>query len=139
MWRLGEQLFALIIKTCSWSRASYSCTLGATPFQAVFIIYMIFNLASIVDWRVITARNHLQVEINNVLKNSKRVRFDYTMGNLVYLYKTCIYRKIYYNKYGPYIIKQFFKNGTVWVQRFQVNKEIYILQLGTHFRWSGIP
>ena len=95
---------------------------------------MIFNLASIVDWRVITARNHLQVEINNVLKNAKRVIFDYAMGNLVYLYKTRIYHRIYYNKYGPYIIKQFFKNGTVWVQRSQVNKEIYILKLETNFR-----
>ena len=58
---------------------------------------MIFNLASV-------DRKKLQVNIYNVCKSAKRVRYDYAIGNLVYVDKTDIYRKIYYNKRGPHII-----------------------------------
>ena len=40
----------------SWSlREAYQRTIMATPVQDVFGRYMILNLASDVDWRVITA------------------------------------------------------------------------------------
>ena len=39
----------------AWTeRASYHCTIIATPGQAVFGRDMLFNLVSIVDWRVVT-------------------------------------------------------------------------------------
>ena len=38
----------------------------ATPVQAVFGIYMSFNLPSIVDWLVVTAVKQRQVDIDNV-------------------------------------------------------------------------
>ena len=48
---LGETLTYI-----SWAiRASYHHTIMITPGQAVFGKDMIFNLASVVDWRVITA------------------------------------------------------------------------------------
>ena len=36
-------------------RVSYHRTIMATPGQAVFVKYMIFNLAPVVEWRVVTA------------------------------------------------------------------------------------
>ena len=36
-------------------RASYHCTIMATPGQAVFGRDMLFNLVSVIDWRVVTA------------------------------------------------------------------------------------
>ena len=40
----------------SWEiRASYKCTVKTTPGQYIFGRDMIFNLASFVDWKVITA------------------------------------------------------------------------------------
>ena len=38
----------------------------ATPGQAVFGIYMLFNLASFLDWKYVTAEIQPQVEIYNV-------------------------------------------------------------------------
>ena len=65
---------------------------------------MIFNLASVVEWRVVTDRKKLQVNIDNVCKSAKRVSYDYAIGNLVYVDKTDIYHKLNYNKRGSYII-----------------------------------
>ena len=36
------------------------------PVQAVFGRDMLFNLASVVDWLVVTATKQLQVDIDNV-------------------------------------------------------------------------
>ena len=46
-------------------RASYHRTIMATPGQAVFGRDMIFNLASVVDWRVITVTKQRQVDTDN--------------------------------------------------------------------------
>ena len=74
---------------------------------------MIFNIASVIDWRVITAGKHQQVGIDNVQENARRVTHDYTIGDLVYVEITGIYLKIDYSKQGPYIITELFINGTV--------------------------
>ena len=49
--------------------ASYHHTLGATLGQYVFDRYVVFNLASIVDWCVITPRNQQKFDIDNACKN----------------------------------------------------------------------
>ena len=56
--------------------ASYYRIIMATPDQAVFGIYMLLNLASVVDWRVATAVKQRQVDIDNVRENAKRVTYD---------------------------------------------------------------
>ena len=65
---------------------------------------MIFNLASFVDWQVITVAKQQQVEIDNVQENDRRVNYDCAVGNQVYVEMTSIYRKPNYKKQGPYII-----------------------------------
>ena len=52
--------------------------------QAVIGRDMVFNLASVVYWKVATAANQLQLDIDNVRGNSKRVTHDYTIGDQVY-------------------------------------------------------
>ena len=47
-------------------RASYHHNIMATPGQAIFGRYMLFNLASVFDWQVVTAAKQCQVEIDNV-------------------------------------------------------------------------
>ena len=105
----------------------------ATPGQAVFGRYILFNLVSVVYWRVVTAVKQRQVDIDNVRENSKQVTHDYGIGDQVYVKMTSIYRKLDYKKQGPYRITEVFTNGTVWVQRGQVNEIINIRRLKHHF------
>ena len=68
----GENLASI-----AWSkRASYHCNIMATPGQAVFGRDMLLNLASIVDWQVVTTVNQCQVDIDNVRENAKRFMHD---------------------------------------------------------------
>ena len=70
----------------------------STTGQAVFGRDMLFKLASVVDWRVVTASKQQQVDIDNVQENAWRITHDYTICKQVYLEMTCIYRKLDYNK-----------------------------------------
>ena len=73
----------------------------ATPVQDVFVRDMLFNLASVIDWQVLTSAKQRQVDIDNVRENARRVMHDYAIGNRVYVEMTGIYRKINYKKQGP--------------------------------------
>ena len=56
----------------AWAiRASYQCTIMSTSGQAVFGRYIIFHLASVVDWLVITTAKQQQVDIDDVLGKSR--------------------------------------------------------------------
>ena len=83
----------------AWAiRASYRHTIQATPVQSVFGRDIIFNLVSVVYWKVITSDKKRQVDIDNVQENARRVMHGYTIVNIVYVEMTGIYRKLYYNK-----------------------------------------
>ena len=56
----------------------------ATPCQAVFGRDMLFNLASVVYWRVLTYTKQQQVDIDNVQQNTRKVTHEYKIGNQVY-------------------------------------------------------
>ena len=71
-------------------RASCHRTIMSTPCQAVFGRDILFNLASVVDWLVVTAAKQRQVDIDNVRENSKQVTHDYAIGDQVYVEITCI-------------------------------------------------
>ena len=100
----------------AWAiRASCHRIIQATQGQAVFGRDMILNLVLVVDWRVITAGKHQQVDIENV-KNPMWVTNDYTIGNIVYVEMTGIWRKLDYSKHWLYRITGVFTNGTGWFQ-----------------------
>ena len=61
-----------------------SLTIMATPCQAVFAREMLFNLASVVYWRVLTYTKQQQVDIDNVQQNTRKVTHEYKIGNQVY-------------------------------------------------------
>ena len=73
----------------------------AMPVQAVFCIYILFKLVSVVDWQVATAAQQRQVDIDYVRENSKWVTHDYDIGNQVYVKTTGIYFRIDNKKQGP--------------------------------------
>ena len=81
-----------IIAYISWEiMDSYHRTIMGTPVQAVFGRYMVFNLASVVDWRVLIAEKKRQLDIDNVREKDRQVTHDYTIGNQVYVEITGIY------------------------------------------------
>ena len=63
----GENLASI-----AWSVSSSCCrTIMATPGQSGFGRDMIFNLASVVDWRVVTEVKQQQVGINDFQENAR--------------------------------------------------------------------
>ena len=59
---------------------------------------MLFKLASVVDWKVVTIAEQRQVDIDNVIENSKQVTHDCANYDQVYVGITGIYRKLDYRK-----------------------------------------
>ena len=105
----------------------------ATPDQAVFVRYMLFNLASVVGWRVVTNAKQRQLDTDNVRENAKRVTHNYAIGDPFYVEMTGIYGKLDYRKHGLYRISEVFTDGTVRVQRVQVDEIINTRRLKPHF------
>ena len=82
--------------------ASYCHTIQDTPGQSIFCRNIIFNIA------FITAGKQQQVEIENVQENYRQSTREYTIGNLLYVEITGLYRELDYKKQGPYIITEVF-------------------------------
>ena len=102
-------------------RASYHRTIMSTSGQAVFGRYMLFNLASVVDWKFATSAKQHQLDIGNFRENARQVTHDYAISDRVYTEMTGIYQNIDYKKKGLYGITEVFTNGTFRVQRGKVN------------------
>ena len=78
---------------------------------------MIFNIVSVVDWKVVTAAKRRKLDTNNVQENAKQVTH---IGNQFHVEMTNICCKLYYSKQGTYRITEVFTNGTVQFQLGQV-------------------
>ena len=83
-----------------------SSKLDFTPIQALYGIDMLINHAPIIEWCIITAKKKQKFHIDNSSKNARQVRYNYSAGNIVYVYKTGIYQNIYYKKHGTYRINE---------------------------------
>ena len=123
-----------ILSSIAWAiRASFHSTHQATPAQMVFGRDMIFNLKSLINWKVVSARKQQTVDRSNLRENSKRVDFDYEVGQKAYIKKEKPYRKLDGPKLGPYEITDVYTNGTVRIQKGNVNERINIRRLEPHF------
>jgi hypothetical protein len=85
---------------------------------------MIFNISTVIDWRAITLHKQKQVDQDNLRENSRRVNYDYTEQDKVYIKPDGIYRKLDYKKKGPYTspITQVHTNSTVQIDRGNANE-----------------
>ena len=126
--------FGDILASVAWAiRASYNSATDSTPAQNVFGRDMLFNIASMVNWKELSLRKQTQVDQSNARENSKRVDFDYEVGQQVYIRSDGINRKMDQPKSGPYQITHVFTNGTVRIQRGNINERINIRRLDPHF------
>ena len=100
-------------------RDSYPCTIGTKKYQYLFCRYMVFKITSFIDSRCITTREQRQVNIGNIFENSKQVRFDCVVVNLVYVGMTVVYHKIYYLSFIYFLpVSLFPKRAHSWVVEF---------------------
>ena len=126
--------FGSILASVAWAiRASYNSTTDATPAQLVFGRDMMFNLTTLVNWKELSIRKQALVDKANLRENKSRVDYDYKTGDLVYITKDGIMRKLDVPKLGPFPITDIFTNGTVRIQRGAVNERINIRRLEPHF------
>ena len=102
--------------------------------RPIYIWHIIFSLASIIHWCIITARKNCYCDIDNSCENASRIRCYDSVGNLVYAKKTSIYCKLYNKNNRPHSITAMFTNGFIWIQRGCINKNINIRQLEYLFR-----
>ena len=122
MYTWGETLASI-----AWAiRAYYQCTILSTPGQAVFGRDMLFDLVSVIHWRVATSAKQRQVYIYDVIENARQVTHDYTIGYWVSVGITGIYRKLDDKKQGLYRTTEIFTNVIVRFQQGQVNKRMNI-------------
>ncbi len=109
-------------------RSTYHTTLQATPGQLVFGRDMILPIQYIADWQNIKNRKQILINKNNKNENSKRVNYDYKVGDNVLLY-TPNPHKMEQPREGPYPIIQVHTNGTVTLQKGAVSQRLNIRQI----------
>ena len=126
--------FGDTLASIAWAvRASYNSSTQATPAQLVFGRDMMFNLATLVNWKDLSLRKQKQVDKSNLNENRNRISFDYEVGQQVYIKNDGIHRKLDRPKQGAFLITDVFTNGTVRIQRNHVNERINIRRLEPHF------
>ncbi len=113
--------------------STYHTVLKSTPGAAIFGRDMLFDIPYLADWTEIGKRRQLLVNQDCEKKNSRRIDFDYAVGQKVLLKKDGILRKAEDKNDGPYIITQVHTNGTVRIQRGTISERLNIRRLSPYF------
>ena len=126
--------FGPILSSVAWAiRASYNSSTENTPCQLVFGRDMMFNIKTMVNWKQLSIKKQKAVDKANQRENEKRIDHDYKVKEKVYVIKDGIFRKLDEPKLGPYEITEVYTNGTVRIQRGNVNERINIRRIEPHF------
>ena len=114
-------------------RSTYHTTLQATPAQLVFGRDMIYPIQYIAEWDIIRKRKQALIDKNNERENSKRVDFDYIVGQRVLLINTDLQRKLDDPTQGPFKIVQTHTNGNVSILCGSVIEHVNIRRIKPYF------
>ena len=126
--------FGAIFALVAWAiRSSYNSSTQATPAQLVFGRDMMFNISSLVNWKTLSLKKQNLVDKANLRENTKRVDYNYGIGQQVYVTTDGIQRKLDSPKKGLFRIIDVYTNGTVRIQSGAVDKRINIRRLEPHF------
>ncbi len=95
-------------------RSTYHTVLKASPGAAIFGQDMLFDIPFVADWNKIGDYRQRQTDHSNTHKNSKRVDYDYKVGDKVLIRKDGILRKAesIWRK-EPWIITTIHTNRTI--------------------------
>jgi hypothetical protein len=108
----------VFLDNAAWAICStYHTVLKASPGAAIFGCNMLFDIPFIADWNKIGDYWQRQTDLNTACINSKRVDYDYKVGDKVLLTEKGILRKAE----SPYskepTITTVHTNGTIRIQR----------------------
>lgn len=115
---LAATMFAL--------RSTYHTTLQATPAQLVFGRESVLNIQFDANWTATRARKARTIKQNNAKENSKRIPYQYNIGDKI------LVKKEWKAKYadspyeGPYTVTRVSTNGTLRYQKGSVDDVINI-------------
>ena len=122
------------ITNVGWAiRSTYHTVLGTSPGAAIFGRDMLFDIPYIANWSEIGKRRQNQVDNQTIKENSKRIDFDWKVGQKCLVVKGGILRKAEDPQDGPYKITEVFTNGTVRIQRGTINERLNIRRLLPYF------
>ena len=89
-------------------RSTYHTVLGTSPGAAIFGRDMLFDIPYIANWSEIGKRRQNQVDNQTIKENSKRIDFDWKVGQKCLVIKGGILRKAEDPQDGPYNITEVF-------------------------------
>jgi len=108
----------VFIDNAAWAiRSTYHTVLKASPGAAIFGRDMLFDIPFLADWNKIGDYRQSQTDRSAERENSKRIDYDYKVGDKVLIVKEGILRKAE-SRYGkePWTITTVHTNGTIRVQ-----------------------
>jgi hypothetical protein len=108
----------VFLENAAWAiHSTYHTVLKTSPGVAIFGRDMLFNIPFIADWNKIGDYRQRQTNLSTARKISKRVDYDYKVGNKVLLTQEGILRKAEspYSK-EPWTITTVLTNGTIGIQ-----------------------
>ena len=132
--RVKNSKLPLFLVAAAWAiRSTYHTVLKSSPGAAVFGRDMLFDIPYIADWTAIGNRRQASVDQMNTRENSRRVDFDYAVGQKVLLKKDGILCKAEDKYVGPYNVTQVHTNGTIRIQRGTMSERINIRRATPYF------
>ena len=121
---------ALLASISFSMRATHHTTIGASPAQVVFGRDMIHPLQYTAGWDLIKNRKQQVIDKSNVRENSKRVPYNYKVGQKVLIVNSDIQRKLDCPTQGPFeVLAVHPENGNVTLKRGCVEERINIRRL----------
>jgi hypothetical protein len=112
----------------AWAiRSTHHTVLKASPGAAIFGRDMLFDIPFLANWKKIGEHRQRLTDLNTEKENSKRIDYDYKVGQKVLICKEGILRKTESRyKPEPWTITTVHTNGTIRVQSGNKSERINI-------------
>jgi hypothetical protein len=109
-------------------------TLKSTPVQLVFGRDMVLPINFVADWWEIEQQCQKEMPCNNKRENASILNHDYKVGDKVLLKNLGKHlRKLEAPRTGPYTVTAIYTNGTMCIQKGNVNEKVNIRRLFYYF------
>jgi hypothetical protein len=131
---VGNWMRKILSSTAYAIRSTFHTTLKATPGQLVFGIDMVLPITFMTDWGEIEQQRQKEMSRNNRRENASIITHDYKVGDKVLLKKPGKHLiKLEAPRTGPHTVTAIYTNGTLHIQKGNVNERVNIRRLFPYF------